>query len=85
MTTRSGQNYKAKMSTERDTHAEGQRTEEPSASGALPEMSSLTDMVRLMIEDRERREREVVEERERDEIERSLRNAVATKRKASDT
>lgn len=28
-------------------------------------MSSLTDMVRLMIEDRERREREVVEERER--------------------
>ena len=69
MTTRSGSNYKAGME-EPNTHAEGPRTEEQTASGrALPEISSLTDILRVMMEDRERREREIAEERERRERE----------------
>ena len=40
--------------------AEGQRT----TGGNLPELASLTEMVHVMIEDREHREREIAEERE---------------------
>ena len=38
--------------------------------GALPEIASLTEMVRVMIQDRERREREIAEERARRDEER---------------
>ena len=47
------------------TPAESQRT----TGGNLPELASLTEMVRVTIEDRERREREIAEERERRERE----------------
>ena len=48
------------------TPAESQTT----TGSALPEIASLTDMVRVMIQDRERREREIAEERVRREQER---------------
>ena len=64
MSTRSGTNYKPIMSTG-DTHAEDTRAEHSPMPGVLPEMSNLTDMVRTMIEDRERREKEFAQERER--------------------
>ena len=69
MTTRSGASYR-RMEDQR-THAEdvpagSQRT----TGGALPEIASLTEMVRVMIQDRERREREIAEERARRDEER---------------
>ena len=68
MTTRSGTSYKDM--TEQQTHAEGTSTEGLTTLGTtLPELTSLTDMVRVMIEDRERREREIALERERREKE----------------
>ena len=48
------------------TPAESQTT----TCSALPEIASLTDMVRVMIQDRERREREIAEERVRRKQER---------------
>ena len=48
------------------TPAESQTT----TGSALPEIASLTDMVRVMIQDPERREREIAEERVRREQER---------------
>ena len=48
---------------EQNTHAEGTPAEGP--TNTLPELSSLTEMVRIMIEDRGRREREIALERER--------------------
>ena len=64
MTTRSGATYRAME--DQGTHtegapAEGQRT----TGGTLPELASFTEMVRVMIEDRECREREIAEERQR--------------------
>ena len=67
MTTRSGTNYKAMEN--RDTHAEGTGPE--TSGNALPELSSLTELVRAMIADREQREREIAREREQREIERA--------------
>ena len=65
MSTRSGVTYKA-MSEEQHTHAEGPPAEGPTTTGnTLPELSGLTEMVRVMIEDRERREQEIALERER--------------------
>ena len=68
MTTTSGASYKPMD--EQGTHAanapaEGQTT----TGGTLPELANLTDMVRVMIQDRERREREISEERRRREQE----------------
>ena len=58
------------MSTE-DVHAESPRAEDTITSGGdLPGMSGIADMLRIMIEDRERREREFAEERERREKQR---------------
>ena len=48
------------------TPAESQTT----TCSALPEIASLTEMVRVMIQDRERREREIAEERVRRKQER---------------
>ena len=63
MTTRSGTNYKAME--EQNTHAEGTPAEGPTTTGnSLLELSSLMEMVRIMIEGRERREREIALERE---------------------
>ena len=45
----------------KSTPAEGHRT----TGGSLPELGSYTEMVRVMIEDWERREREIAEERQR--------------------
>ena len=61
------------------THAEGgpvksQRT----TGGTLPDLASITEMVRVMIEYRERREREIAEDRERRDRE------IAEERKRSD-
>ena len=53
--------------------AEGQRTTGDNRS----EIASLIEMVRVMIQDRERQEREITEERERRERERERRNANA--------
>ena len=64
MTTRSGATYKRMEDT--GTPAESQTT----TGSALPEIASLTDMVRVMIQDRERRKREIAEERVRREQER---------------
>ena len=66
MTTRSGVIYKPME--EPGTHAastlaEGQTT----TGGTLPEIASLTEMVRVMIQDRESREKEIAEERVRRE------------------
>ena len=45
---------------------EGTPAEGPTTTGnALPELTSLTEMIRVMIEDRERREKEIAQERER--------------------
>ena len=69
MTTRSGASYR-RMEDQRihaeDVPAGSQRT----TGGALPEIASLTEMVRVMIQDRERREREIAEERARRDEER---------------
>ena len=69
MTTRSGASYR-RMEEQRihakDVPAGSQRT----TGGALPEIASLTEMVRVMIQDRERREREIAEERARRDEER---------------
>jgi hypothetical protein len=47
-------------------HAEGTTAGTPTVTGtALPELTSLTEMVRALIEDRERRERDAAQERER--------------------
>lgn len=55
-----------------DTHAEGTPAEGSETTGnALPELSSLTELVRAMIADREQREREIAREREQREIERA--------------
>ena len=49
------------------THAEGGPTEsQRTTGGTLPELASITEMVRVMIEDRERREREIAKDRERE-------------------
>ena len=49
-----------------DAHAEGTSADGSRTTGnALPEFAGLTEMVRTLIEDRERREREIAEERER--------------------
>ena len=70
MTTRSGQSYKGAMSTE-DTREETPRTEETITSGSeLSGMSSIVEMMRTLIEDRERREQAFAEERERRERQR---------------
>ena len=54
------------MEDQQNTHAEGLPADGPITTGnALPELSSLTEMVRVMIEDQERREHEIVEERKR--------------------
>jgi hypothetical protein len=51
---------------EGQTHAKGTTAGTPTVTGnALPELTSLTEMVRVLIEDRERRERETAQERER--------------------
>ena len=65
MTTRSGANFRA-MDQE-GSHAEGTPAEDQMITGSntLPELANLTDMVRVMLEDRERRECEITEERER--------------------
>ena len=73
MTTRSGTSFKPMDSaTERlpaegpTAHAEGTPADGPTTTGhALPELASLTEMVKMLISDRERREREIAEERER--------------------
>ena len=66
MTTRSGALYKPMD--EQGTHAanapaKGQTT----TGGTLPELANLTDMVRVMMQDRERREREISEECRREQ------------------
>ena len=77
MTTRSGATYKAME--DRGTHAEGGPTEsQRTTGGTLPELASITEMVRVMIEDRERREREIADDRERRDRE------IAEERKRSD-
>lgn len=59
MNTPSGTTYKAIE--EQDAHAEGAlRT----TGSALPELSSLTEMVRVMIPNREQQEREIALERQ---------------------
>ena len=64
MTTRSGATYTAME--DRGTHPEGGPAEsQRTTGGTLPELASITEMVRVMIEDRERREREIAEDRER--------------------
>ena len=74
MTTRSGATYKP-------MEEPGTRTEEPPAKGQRTtgdnrsEIASLTEMVRIMIQDWERQEREITEEREHHEQERERRNA----------
>ena len=69
MTARSGTTYKPTMSTEhthvKEPPARHVITSEEDTSGAL----SLTELVQVMIEDHERRDREVAEERERRERE----------------
>ena len=51
---------------EQNTHAEGPPAVGPMTTGStLPELSGLTEMVRTMMEDRERREREIALERDR--------------------
>ena len=70
MTTRSGTPFKPMDSaTERlpaEGHAEGTPTEGPTTTGhTLPEVASLTEMVKILISDHERREGEMAAERER--------------------
>ena len=73
MTTRSGTPFKPMDSaTERlpaegpIAHAEGTPAEGPTTTGhALPELASFTEMVKILISDREHREREIAVERER--------------------
>ena len=49
---------------EPSTHAEGTPAEGQRTTGdTLPEIASLTEMVRVMIQDRERREKDIAEER----------------------
>ena len=65
MTTHSGATYKP-MKQQRDSHAEGGAAEgRATTSTALPEISQLTEMVRVMMEERESREREIAEDQER--------------------
>ena len=64
MATRSGAAFKPME--EQGTHAEGTPAEsQGTTGGTLPELANLTELVRVMREDRERREREIAEERER--------------------
>ena len=63
MTTRSRTTYKPMEN--QDTHAEDAPAErQGTTGGTLPELTSLMEMVRVMIVDRERREQEIAEERQ---------------------
>ena len=69
MTTRSGTTYK--QMEEQTTHAEGTTADGPMTRGnALPELASLTQLIHVMVGDRERRDKEIAEERERMETHR---------------
>ena len=76
MTTRAGRTYKPTM--EERTSAEHRTAEGSDHSGAatppaaaIPEVGTIADVVRVMIEDRERREKEIAEERRRHDRERA--------------
>ena len=72
MTTRSGVTYKAME--DRGTHAEGAPAKGQRTMGStLPELATFMDMVRVMINDQERRAREIIDA----VIERLPRNANA--------
>ena len=76
MTTRSGTSFRTMEGQSTDSvrppaeepaaRTEGTPVEGPMTTGyALPELTSLTEMIKVMIEDRERREKEIAQERER--------------------
>ena len=61
MTTRLGHSYKPAMNT--DASTENSTFEGDTSGTAEPAMSNLAELLRVMIEDRERREQEIAEER----------------------
>ena len=69
MTTRSGALYKP-MEEEGTRAANAPASGQEQTTGGMPEITSLTEMVRVMIQDRERREKEIAEERTRRDRER---------------